>query len=231
MEGESNLLRAHSQLATLTHAIKIREVTIDCGQTVMRFAGDLIGSFTFGMLATNDRLMGQTSADIMQGGAPRNQLLRVAFMCGQQGSDLTIMAIEQFGEIDVAQEGTLRMSLLTEANRFAAQTLLWFHSIKDGFEVLSGAEVENHRHQLRVAEALLKRWWIIKTDGQPNNLTVLDHVAWAQVLVDNFQDHVGAELPDTLAAEAREVLGNAVRKRVFQAFFPHWAVTFAKVIG
>src|SRR5437867_3227422 len=165
MEGESNLLRVHSQLATLTHAIEIREVTIDCGQTVMRFAGDLIGSFTFGMLATNDRLMGQTSADIMQGGAPRNQLLRVAFMCGQQGSDLTIMAIEQFGEIDVAQEGTLGMSLLAEANRFAAQTLLWFHSIKDGFEVLSGAEVENHRHQLRVAEALLKRWWIIKTDA------------------------------------------------------------------
>ena len=96
------------------------------------------------------------------------------------------MAIEQLSEIDVTQERALRMSLLAEANRSAPQTLLWFDAIDNRLNVSRGAQVENDRHQLSVPDALLTRGWIIEADGQPDCLAMMNVLAWAQMLIDNF---------------------------------------------
>src|SRR5437660_8197730 len=96
--------------------------------------------------------------------------------------------------------------------------------------IISGAEIENDWYQLSIADALLAGWRVVETDRQPNYLAVLHVLARTQMLVDHLEDRLGAELPNTLATDARKVLGDAVRKRVFQAFFAHWAIALADVV-
>src|SRR5216684_4335738 len=95
IERESDLLQAHSQLPTVTHAVKISEIAIDSRQAVMSFARDLISSFAFRMFTANDRFVGQAAAEVVQGSASGDQLLLLAFMGRQHCRELTITAIEQ----------------------------------------------------------------------------------------------------------------------------------------
>ncbi len=123
IERESDLLGAHAELAALAHAIKVSEIAIDGLQAVMSLAGDLIGSFAFEVLAANDRLVSLATAEVMQGRAARDQLLLLALVGREHGSNLRIGAIEQLRQIDVTQERALGMSLFAEAQGFAAQAL------------------------------------------------------------------------------------------------------------
>ena len=127
--------------------------------------------------------------------------------------------IEQLGQINVAQERALGMSLFAEAQRFAAQALLRFDAIENRLNVIRSTEVENNGHQLSVADAFLAPWRIVETDGQPHDLAVADMLARAQMLLDHFEDRLGTKLADAFAADAREVSGNAIRNGIFQAFF------------
>src|SRR2546428_757977 len=67
----------------------------------------------------------------------------------------------------------------------------------------------------------------VKSTGQPDDLAMSEMLARAQMLSDDFENRFGAKLANALAADAREVSGNAIRNGVFQAFFAHWAVSFA----
>src|SRR3989442_15757968 len=88
IERESDLLAAHAELAALAHAIKVSEIAIDSSQAVMSLAGNLIGSFAFDVLAANDRLVSLTAAEVMQRRAARNQLLLLALVGREHGSNL-----------------------------------------------------------------------------------------------------------------------------------------------
>jgi len=104
IEGESDLLRAHAELTALAHAIKVSQITIDRRQAVMSLAGDLIRSFALEVLAADDCFVGLATAEVMQRRAARDQLLRMALVSREHGSNLSIAAIEQLRQIDVAQE-------------------------------------------------------------------------------------------------------------------------------
>ena len=67
----------------------------------------------------------------------------------------------------------------------------------------------------------------METNSQPDDLTVSHQVARAQVLIDDFEHHVGAELANALAANARKVLSHAMRQGIFQGFIEHWREAFA----
>src|SRR2546426_10160711 len=102
IERESDLFRAHAELTALAHAIKVSQITIDRRQAVMSLAGDLISSFAFDVLAADDCFVGLAAAEVMQRRAARDQLLLLALVSREHGSNLSIAAIEQFRQIDVA---------------------------------------------------------------------------------------------------------------------------------
>src|SRR3989441_3111387 len=188
----------------------------------MSFAGYLVRRLSFCItLAADDRFVSQATAEVVQGRAGGNDLLRLALMGCEQGSELTVSPIQQGSQIGVTQEGSLGMRLFAEANRFAPQARLRFHPIDDRLNISAGAQIQHHGHQVSVAGALVAGRRVIEANRQPDGLAVTNRVARAQMLLDHFENHVGTELADALAAEAGEILADAVRPGIFQGFVEH----------
>ena len=59
---------------------------------------------------------------------------------------------------------------------------------------------------------------VIDADGHPQDLSMPEVLAGAEMLGNDFQDHVGAEAEDAWSADAGELGGDAVRHGVFPGF-------------
>src|SRR3989442_8286953 len=137
----------------------------------MSFAGYLVRRLSFCItLAADDRFVSQATAEVVQGRAAGNDLLRLAFMGCEQGSELTVSPIQQGSQIGVTQEGSLGMRLFAEANRFAPQARLRFHPIDDRLNISAGAQIQDHGYQVSVAGALVAGPRGILNKPQPHSL-------------------------------------------------------------
>jgi hypothetical protein len=231
-ERVSGLLWGESLEATAAHPIVHSEVMIDGFETVVGFLGNDMGILTFGVtFPTDDAFVSETRTNIVESGTTRDNGLRGSLMLGEDEGNSAIVGVEDLGEIAVGKQSPLAMRLFTKTDAALEETFRSWHAVDATLNVLRGADIEENRNELGVDHSLTMAWRVLDADGHPEELAMHDVVERSNVLSEDFEEHVGAELPDTRPTDAGELLGNAVSQGVFQGFSEEWGVFLVEEVG
>jgi len=218
-ESMSSLFWGESLESTMAYAIVLAQVAIDRFETVVGLTCDDVGILAFGVsFPADDPLVGETAADVMQCGAARDDGTSRAFMLGENLGDTGIGRVEEFRKIAVGEESPLRVSLLAQSHCAVQESLGGWKSVDAFLDVAGSAEVEQNGNEIGVEDALSMTGGILEADGHPEDLSMNDVIQRAQMLREDFQKHLGAELADAWAADAGELLGDAMSDGVLQGF-------------
>jgi len=220
--GESvcGLLGSESLQAAMSHAVVLSEVTIDSLEAVVGFAGDEVRVLAFGVtLPADDAFVCETGADVVQRGAARDEVAGLSFVLGEEAGHATVTDTEQLRQVTVGKEASLGMCLQAQAERLMEQTLWGGNAVDTALHIVDGAEIEENGNQVCVGNPLAMPRRGIATDGHPQDGAMRDMLSGTQVLLHDFQDHLGAEAAEA-GADAWELDGDPVGQGIFQVFFP-----------
>jgi hypothetical protein len=165
----------------------LTEITVNGLQAVVGLAGDDMGLLPLGItLPANDSLMSQSCTHIVECSAPRDEGLRVTLMLGQQDRDVTVVGMEQLGQVAVGEEAPLLVGLLAQAKGFLEQPLGSREPVDAPLHILGGGDVEQDRDQFDIGDAPAASGWVVDRHGHPEHLPVEKVIFRAHMLEDNF---------------------------------------------
>ena len=211
--------RSEALESAVSNAIVLPEIAVNGVESVVGLPCDKVWIFAFGIaFPADDPFVGETGANIMQGGSAGDDGLGGAFMFGEDFGDGGVAGVEKFGEVAVGEQRSLLVGLFAEPAGAVQEAFLGRPSVEALLDVIGGAEIENDGDEIDVGDALPMARRIIEADGHPEDLAVGDVLEGTEVLGQDFEEHIGAELADAGTADAGELGGNAVRDGVFEGF-------------
>src|SRR3954451_2688070 len=101
------------------------------------------------------------------------------------------------------------MCLLTQTYRFVKHPFAGCFAIKYCLNVVWGAQVQNHGHQIGIAKSFSSSWWILNADSHPQTLTMLYTFSRAHVLAYYFQNHLSAQFTYSVPTDPGKFLCDA----------------------
>jgi hypothetical protein len=186
-QGVSGLLGGESLKAAVPDTIVLAEITVNRLEAVVSLAGDNVWLLALGVsLPANDAFMSESRSHVVERGAPWDESVSEELMLGQHMSDLTVVGIEQLGEVTVGEQSALLVSLLAQTEGLAQQALGSGQAIDAQFNVLRGGEIKEYGDKIGIRDALVMAGRVIDADGHPECLSVCDVVLMAHVLEYNF---------------------------------------------
>src|SRR3989304_2144284 len=97
------------------HAVVLAQVTIDRFDRMPGFLGHLVRLFSLDeSLAADDSLVRERGAHVVQRRASWHELATRSFVCRQQVSNMTVVHTQQFRQIAVGKQSSLRVGLPAE---------------------------------------------------------------------------------------------------------------------
>jgi hypothetical protein len=217
-ERVGRLFGRESLRPAVAHTVVLAEVTVDGLEAVISFAGDDVGIFPLGItLPADDAFVRETGAHVVQRGAPRDQGSRLSLVLSQQGSYGGVVGIEQLGQVAIGKKATLSVGLVAQAEHFVKQALRGRDPIDSSLNIVGRAQRKHDGDQLGVGDALAVARRIVAMDGHPHNTAMRNLLFGTQVLLDEFQNHLGADLAEA-RPDARELDADLMSQSVFQVF-------------
>src|SRR5262245_60388886 len=97
------------------------------------------------------------------------------------------------------------MGFVAEAQGFAQNSLTSCFASQDRIEIFNCAQVEHDWNEVRMSNRFAVCRRIVAADPHPDDLAMSDRFERSQVLLDDFKDHFGAEIQDSISAESRKL--------------------------
>ena len=217
-KSKDRFLKAHPALERgKVDPRKVQHVGIDRLRRVRRLSGNHMRGLALkiGFLA-DQTLVGDRTAEIVDGAAPRHYLPGFLFILTKDLSDAAMASVKQHAQVGCRQHAPLSIGIVGRAHERPLENLRKALVRAQFADLILTGYRDDHRHLPCARERFALRGAFVERHSRPEGLPRHQPPACDAVAIDEGQEFVDQEFDDPGTAQARELAPDEGNQRMAQ---------------